>query len=520
MRDVVGRAPRGRAGTPATRGSRRDLGAARSQRRVPRRGSAARGGALARRAPTRRSWGSLAACRSSSQSAPPSCVVAAGSAAARSPASSACCVAAIVLAGVFLRARNDANHRANVALSRERAASALAELSVDPHQQPAPRPRGRGCGRGGRRRDAGRPPGGRGGLAGRSPGVARPGGPRRAIGPKSCRPSFDRSGRRVVTAGWDGTARVWDASTGASQAVVHTGDRHLETAAFSPDGKRIVTAGDSGAARVWNSATGAPAARASTRARHGRARCRLQSRRPLRRHGRLGRDGPRLGRRHREARRRCSAASAGRRSGARSSVQDGSTVATAGDDGLAVVWRIATRKPLARLRHGAAVTSVRFGPNGSIVTASDDGTARVWHPFASRAAVVLPGAPTRGHRRRAQPRRQARRHGRASTARRESGTPGPARRSRFRSHTAAPSALRPSAPTAPASSRRAPTRPPGSGTPARGRSSPCSGATAATSGARRSARTGSGSSRRASTARHASGTQRPDEPLVTLGTGA
>ena len=41
-------------------------------------------------------------------------------------------LAAIVLAGVFLRARNDANHRANVALSRERAASALAELSVDP----------------------------------------------------------------------------------------------------------------------------------------------------------------------------------------------------------------------------------------------------------------------------------------------------------------------------------------------------------------------------------------------------
>ena len=41
-------------------------------------------------------------------------------------------LAAIVLAGVFLRARNDANHRARVALSRERAASALAELSVDP----------------------------------------------------------------------------------------------------------------------------------------------------------------------------------------------------------------------------------------------------------------------------------------------------------------------------------------------------------------------------------------------------
>ena len=43
-------------------------------------------------------------------------------------------LAAIVLAGVFLRARNDAIHRANVALSRERAASALSELSVDPQR--------------------------------------------------------------------------------------------------------------------------------------------------------------------------------------------------------------------------------------------------------------------------------------------------------------------------------------------------------------------------------------------------
>ena len=43
-------------------------------------------------------------------------------------------VAATVLAAVFLRARNDAIHRANVALSRERASSAMAALNIDPHQ--------------------------------------------------------------------------------------------------------------------------------------------------------------------------------------------------------------------------------------------------------------------------------------------------------------------------------------------------------------------------------------------------
>ena len=35
-----------------------------------------------------------------------------------------------------------------------------------------------------------------------------------------------------------------------------------------------------------------------------------------------------------------------------------------GDDGLAVVWRIASRKRLARLRHGAAVNIRALRPEG------------------------------------------------------------------------------------------------------------------------------------------------------------
>ena len=72
--------------------------------------------------------------------------------------------------------------------------------------------------------------------------------------------------------------------------------------------------------------------------------------------------------------------------------RDGSQVATAGDDDVVVVWSTTTGDALARLRHRAAVKSVRFGPNGEIVTASADGTARVWQPFAPGAKpVVLSG---------------------------------------------------------------------------------------------------------------------------------
>ncbi len=300
-------------------------------------------------------------------------------------------IAAIVLAGVFLRARNDAIHRANVALSRERAAGALAALSVDPHHSlrlalqavdalradrsatAADRQEAEAA-----LRDAVRASRVRALLKGHTAEVVSA--------------HFDASGRRVVTAGWDGTARVWDARTGRAEAVMRTGAVQLETAAFDPDGTRVITAQDDGTARVWNAGTGAPLAvlRHEPRSKvldagfsadgrfvvtagsDGTARVWDASTwRPETTLGRVG--GP-------EIRRAVFS-------------RDGSLVATAGRDGFAVVWSTSTGRSLARLRHGAAVGSVRFGPDRSIVTASDDGTARVWCPFAREAKPVV----LRGH---------------------------------------------------------------------------------------------------------------------------
>jgi len=68
---------------------------------------------------------------------------------------------------------------------------------------------------------------------------------------------FSRDGRRLVTASSDGTARTWDASTGKAllPSLKHNGAvRHAE---FSPDGRRILTASDDGTARMWDATTGA-----------------------------------------------------------------------------------------------------------------------------------------------------------------------------------------------------------------------------------------------------------------------
>jgi WD40 repeat protein len=67
--------------------------------------------------------------------------------------------------------------------------------------------------------------------------------------------AFSPDGKRLATAGWGGTAIIWDAATGKDIATLrgHTG--YVTSVAFSPDGKRLASASGyrgKGEAKIWD----------------------------------------------------------------------------------------------------------------------------------------------------------------------------------------------------------------------------------------------------------------------------
>ncbi len=66
---------------------------------------------------------------------------------------------------------------------------------------------------------------------------------------------FDPSGRKIVTASGDFTARIWDSGTGKGWALLKGHVGKVYRARFSSDGFRVVTASEDHTARIWEAAT-------------------------------------------------------------------------------------------------------------------------------------------------------------------------------------------------------------------------------------------------------------------------
>lgn len=159
---------------------------------------------------------------------------------------------------------------------------------------------------------------------------------------------FSPDGRRVVTASYDHTARIWDAGTGREilQLIGHTDG--VLCAAYSADGRYIITASVDKSARIWDAATGREILRLTGHTD------RVQS---------------------------------------AAFSPDGRRVATASHDRTARTWDAATGKQVVLFDgHTDVVTSAEFSPDGGLlVTASHDKTARVWDASTGRELIQFNG---------------------------------------------------------------------------------------------------------------------------------
>jgi WD40 repeat protein len=202
--------------------------------------------------------------------------------------------------------------------------------------------------------------------------------------------AFSPDGKRVVTASGDGTARVWDAATGArlAELVGHAGA--VASAAFSPDGKQIVTASSDRTARVWDAATGAGLAE-------------FRGHTDLLRIATFSPDGTRIVTASDDKTARvwdaATGASVAELAGHADSVRfatfspDGTRIVTTSLDQTARIWDASTGARLAELRgHTGGVGSAAFSPDGTrLVTGSVDSTARVWDVSTGVSLAELKG---------------------------------------------------------------------------------------------------------------------------------
>ena len=66
----------------------------------------------------------------------------------------------------------------------------------------------------------------------------------------------DREGKRIVSASYDGTARIWDIVSGKQLQTLPHGQSVI-AAVFTSDGSRVITSCGDAAMRVWNASSGA-----------------------------------------------------------------------------------------------------------------------------------------------------------------------------------------------------------------------------------------------------------------------
>jgi WD40 repeat protein len=202
--------------------------------------------------------------------------------------------------------------------------------------------------------------------------------------------AFSPDGKRLATASADQTAKVWDAESGKELLTLRGHSGFVYGVAFSPDGKRLATASGGETAELWDAESGKEllTLRGHSNAVRGVA---------------FSPDGKRLATVSADHTAKVWDAESGKElltlRGHSDSVDgvafspDGKRLATASYDYTAKLWDAESGKELLTLRgHSNAVTGVAFSPDGKrLATASYDYTAKLWDAESGKELLTLRG---------------------------------------------------------------------------------------------------------------------------------
>jgi WD40 repeat protein len=197
-------------------------------------------------------------------------------------------------------------------------------------------------------------------------------------------------GRRVATASRDGSARIWDATSGTTEHVLRGHGAMLEAVAWSPDSRRVATAGRDKTVRVWDAATGGEIVVLDVFGDVARGVA-------------WSPDGSRLAATSRDRVVRVFDTETWQLTGAWAGhggdvwgvawSPDGSRVATASHDKTVIVWDAAGGDVLLRLDgHTNFVEAVAWSPDGArLATASGDTRVRIWDATSGTLLRTISG---------------------------------------------------------------------------------------------------------------------------------